>query len=70
MHCDWVLPLKGQCRRAKVPFFFKQWGGVHKSKFGRILDGRTYDAMPKRSVAMNVRRRFKSQPAIGSRLSL
>jgi hypothetical protein len=31
-----------------VPFFFKQWGGVRKSKAGRDLDGRTYDAMPPR----------------------
>jgi protein gp37 len=28
------------------PFFFKQWGGVRKSRRGRILDGRTYDEMP------------------------
>jgi hypothetical protein len=27
-------------------FFFKQWGGVRKSKNGRKLDGRTYDEMP------------------------
>jgi len=24
MHRDWVLSLRNQCRRAKVPFFFKQ----------------------------------------------
>jgi len=29
-----------------VPFFFKQWGGVQKSKTGRRLDGRTYNAFP------------------------
>lgn len=37
--------LRGQCRKAKVPFFFKQWGGVVKSRTGRELDGRTYDEM-------------------------
>jgi protein gp37 len=26
MHPDWVRLLRAQCRRAKVPFFFKQWG--------------------------------------------
>ena len=28
-------------------FFFKQWGGVHKSKTGRLLNGRTHDDMPR-----------------------
>jgi len=31
-----------------VPFFFKQWGGVRKSKAGRVLDGKTYDDIPSR----------------------
>lgn len=44
----WVLSIRDQCRRAKVPFFFKQWGGVHKVAAGRKLDGRTYDEFPKR----------------------
>jgi protein gp37 len=30
-----------------VLFFFKQWGGVQKKKFGRELDGRTWDEFPK-----------------------
>jgi len=42
----WVRHIRQQCRDAGVPFFFKQWGGVHKSRTGRELDGRTYDAMP------------------------
>jgi protein gp37 len=25
---------------------FKQWGGVRKSRAGRLLDGRTYNEMP------------------------
>ncbi len=25
---------------------FKQWGGVHKSRTGRLLEGRTYDDLP------------------------
>jgi protein gp37 len=33
-----------------VPFFFKQWGGVKKKKNGRLLDGRTWDEMPKGQV--------------------
>jgi protein gp37 len=47
---SWVLSILEQCRRARVPFFFKQWGGVQKSKSGRILNGRTYDELPPPSV--------------------
>jgi protein gp37 len=43
---EWVVSIRKQCRQNGVPFFFKQWGGVHKSKAGRSLDGRTYDEMP------------------------
>lgn len=43
---DWVISIKRQCRAAKVPFFFKQWGGVRKSETGRTLSGRTYDEFP------------------------
>ncbi len=43
---DWVVDIRRQCRRAKVPFFFKQWGGVNKKKAGRLLEGRTWDEMP------------------------
>src|SRR5262249_15461551 len=46
MHRDWVISIRDQCRRSKVPFFFKQWGGVQKSRFGRSIDGHTYNAMP------------------------
>jgi protein gp37 len=42
----WVKSLRGQCHLAKVPFFFKQWGGRQKKKAGRLLSGRTYDEMP------------------------
>jgi protein gp37 len=48
MRAEWVLSIRDQCRRANVPFFFKQWGGVRKSKAGRELDGRTYDEVPAR----------------------
>lgn len=44
---EWVLGIKRQCRQANIPFFFKQWGGTNKKKAGRLLQGRTYDEMPK-----------------------
>lgn len=43
---DWVRSVRRQCRAGKVPFFFKQWGGVRKTETGRLLDGRTYDESP------------------------
>lgn len=46
MKPEWVIRIRQQCRREKVPFFFKQWGGVRKSAAGRELDGRTFDDMP------------------------
>jgi protein gp37 len=48
MKSEWVVSVRNQCRRARVPFFFKQWGGVRKSVLGRKLDGRTYDEFPRR----------------------
>ena len=38
MEKEWVHAIKKQCKAAKVPFFFKQWGGVGKSEKGRSLD--------------------------------
>jgi protein gp37 len=49
MQKEWVQSLRDQCERAVVPFFFKQWGGVRKSKTGRELDGKTYDGLPARA---------------------
>lgn len=48
MREEWVCGIRELCSQAKVPFFFKQWGGVQKSRFGRELDGRTYDEFPAR----------------------
>ena len=42
----WVKEIRDQCLTVKVPFFFKQWGGVRKKQAGRSLEGRTWDEMP------------------------
>ncbi|MFQ5472237.1 MAG: DUF5131 family protein [Dehalococcoidia bacterium] len=47
MKPEWVRSVQAQCRKAGVPFFFKQWGGVRKSIAGRELDGQTFDEFPK-----------------------
>jgi protein gp37 len=46
MNTIWVREIRDRCRARGVPFFFKQWGGFHKKKNGRQLDGRTWDEMP------------------------
>lgn len=53
MNIAWARSLRDQCKKANVPFFFKQWGGhgsdgVRRTKHanGRKLDGRTYNQMP------------------------
>jgi protein gp37 len=43
---EWVVDIRDQCRVARVPFFFKQWGGVHRKRAGRVLGGHTWDQIP------------------------
>jgi protein gp37 len=47
---EWVRQIRDQCLAAGVPFFFKQWGGRTPKAGGRILDGRTWDDMPRAAV--------------------
>lgn len=42
----WVENLKRNCRRSKVAFLFKQWGGHNKKASGRTLKGRAWDEYP------------------------
>lgn len=42
----WIEDLRDQCSDQDVAFFFKQWGGFHAKEHGRLLDGRTWDALP------------------------
>ena len=43
---NWVTSIRDQCHHFGTAFFFKQWGGVFKSRSGRELEGRTWDEMP------------------------
>jgi len=47
MREEWVMSIRDQCRKAGLPFFFKQWGGVNKKRSGRLLEGRTWDELPR-----------------------
>ena len=51
MDPSWPRSLRNQCICARVPFFFKQWGGPTAKAGGRLLDGRTWDEMPPGSPA-------------------
>lgn len=42
----WVTEIRDKCLAAKVPFFFKQWGGIHRKKNGCLLQGREWKEMP------------------------
>jgi protein gp37 len=46
MRAEWAVSLREQCRRGRVPFFFKQWGGLNKKRAGRMLDGEIHDGFP------------------------
>ena len=46
MRPEWVNSVHEQCKRGNVAFFFKQWGGIWKSRTGRLLNDRTYDEFP------------------------
>jgi len=51
MQPGWVREIRDRCIESRVPFFFKQWGGVRKKRTGRTLDRRTWDQMPAPRVA-------------------
>ena len=54
MNPNWVIDIHEQCEKANVSFFFKQWGGRNKKKNGRVLNGRTYDKIPKMELELRV----------------
>jgi protein gp37 len=50
MQKEWVVDIRDQCLQADIPFFFKQWGGFNKKRNGRVLQGRTWDEMPRHQI--------------------
>jgi protein gp37 len=51
MKIEWIREIFSACRKLRIPFFFKQWGGVRKDLTGRSLNGRTYSEMPRALAA-------------------
>lgn len=46
MAAEWVRNIRDTCKEQNVAFFFKQWGGVQKHRYGRELDNEIYDEYP------------------------
>ena len=42
----WALEIRDLCKRDRVAFFFKQWGGVRPKSGGRLLCGREWNQYP------------------------
>lgn len=59
MKPEWVQAIQQQCQEQRVPFFFKQWGGVQKGRTGRELCGRTWDEFPNAQGTPGRRRRHR-----------
>ena len=48
----WALEIRDQCAQLSIPFFFKQWGGRTPKAGGRLLDGSTWDQMPRAATLL------------------
>lgn len=46
MKKEWVLDLKGQCAKLKIPFFFKQWNCSNQGSADNLIDGAKYLEFP------------------------
>jgi protein gp37 len=46
MQTQWAIDVRNQCLRAKVAFFFKQWGGRSPKSGGRLLEGQEWNQFP------------------------
>jgi protein gp37 len=48
MDARWVIDIRNQCVKARVAFFFKQWGGFSPKTGGRLLEGQEWNEFPGR----------------------
>jgi protein gp37 len=51
---DWFREIRNQCMEYRVPFFFKQWGGITPKANGRVLDGKIWDQYPRQISCLMV----------------
>lgn len=57
MDSSWVREIRDECLKKGVPFFFKQWGGVQKKRYGRELDGKIWVEMPNKEKGRQYEKR-------------
>jgi protein gp37 len=50
MDSNWAIDIRNQCIKAKVAFFFKQWGGRTPKTGGRLLEGREWNQFPNETL--------------------
>jgi protein gp37 len=50
MEEKWAVEIKDQCRKYRVAFFFKQWGGIRPKSGGRLLRGREWNEYPRKKT--------------------
>jgi protein gp37 len=48
---DWVRDVRDRCVADGIAYFHKQWGGRTPKAGGRMLDGRTWDELPRTGKA-------------------
>jgi len=48
VEAQWVIDIRNQCIKARVAFFFKQWGGRTPKAGGRLLEGKEWNQFPGR----------------------
>ncbi len=53
MKREWATHIRDLCVKARVPFFFKQWGGRTPKTGGRLLDGEEWSQFPALSHLQN-----------------
>jgi protein gp37 len=51
MDPEWVRNIRDQCVGNKMPFFFKQWGGLRPKSGGRGIDKREWNQWPSMPIA-------------------
>ncbi len=56
----WAIDIRDQCLRAKVAFFFKQWGGRTPKARGRLLEGREWSQFPMQRPHHQTRRESRA----------
>jgi protein gp37 len=56
MKPEWAIDIRNQCVTARVPFFFKQWGGRSPKTGGRLLEGKVWSQFPTKRPAAPTQR--------------